>query len=142
MAGEKIMSGQLRLRIDDKTVYHATGVQLSYTRSTKERITKDTNGREESKGIMSFSVSGDALGVYDSDGATALDFKALFVIMNDDTDVKIPVEFLPDEADATFKLTGDGVMKSLNLNANVDEDATCSFTIDGGRLAIVELPVI
>lgn len=141
MADEKIMSGQLRFRISDKIIFHATGVQLNYTRATKERITKDTNGKEESKGILSFSTSFDALGTYASDGTT-LDSKALMVIMNDDSDTKVPVEFLPDETDATYKLTGAGILKNLNLGFNVDEDATLSGTLDGGRLEIVDLPII
>ena len=142
MAGEKIMSGQMRIKLSDKTIYHSTSASLSYTRATKERITKDTNGREQAKGILAFSLTCDALGVYDSDGTTAHDFEALFTIMNDDTDVKIPVEFVPDEGDATFKLTGEGIMNSLGLNAPVDEDTTASIQIDGGRLTLVALPVI
>lgn len=142
MAGEKIMSGQMRIKLSDKDIYHATGASLSYTRSTKDRITKDTDGREEAKGILAFSITCDALGVYDSDGATAHDFAALFAIMNDDADVKTPIEFVPDEADATFKLTGEGLMKSLSLNANVDEDTTANIQIDGGRLTLVSLPVV
>lgn len=141
MAGEKIMSGQMRVKLSEKNIYHATSASLTYTRSTKERITKDTNGREESKGILSFSVTCDALGVYGGDGATAHDFKALFIMMNDDTDVKIPIEFIPDESDATFKLTGAGVMKNISLNTPVDEDATANVQIDGGRMELVDIPV-
>lgn len=137
----QIMSGQLRIKLSDKTIYHAIGVSLSYTRATKERITKDTNGREEAKGILSFSANFNGLGVYNADEATTHDFKALMAIMNDDADTKVPVEFLPDESDATFKLTGDGILKSLNFDANADEDVTMNGTIDGGRLAIVDLPI-
>ena len=135
------MSGNLRLTLDGKTVYHATEATLSLSRATKERSTKDTDGREIAKGIKSFTATASALGVYASDGVDTNDFGALFDLFNDDTDSTIAVEFVPDEADATFKLGGSAIITSLELNAPNEEDSTASITLEGGAMTKTALPV-
>lgn len=143
MAGEKVMSGNMRLTLDGSTVYHATEASLTLSRETKERSTKDTDGREVAKGIKSFSASASALGTYGSDGVDAThDFEALFDLYNDDTDTRVQVEFVPDEGDAVFKLQGFGIITSLELNAPNEEDSTASISIEGGAMTKVTLPVV
>ena len=142
MAGEKIMSGNMRLTLDGKTIYHATEASLSLSRATKERTTKDIEGRQVAKGIKSFSASASALGVYASDGVETHDFKGLFDLFNDDSDTQVQVEFVPDEADATYKLQGSGIITSLELNAPNEEDTTASISIEGGAMASIALPVV
>ena len=131
MAGEKIISGNMRITLGGKTVYHATEASLSLSREFKERATKDTDGTERSKGKKSWTASTSALGVYLSDGVDTNDFFALFDLYNDDTDTPIAVEFVPDEADAEYKLTGNGFIESLEKNLPNEEDSTVSISIVG-----------
>lgn len=135
MAGEKVISGDLRLKIDGKTIFHATSCSLSMARELKERATKDTNGVENAKGRKTWSATADALGVYKSDGVLTHDFKALFDIYNDDADTALAVEFLPDEVGGigsqVFKYTGTGILTALDGTFENDADATISLTVTG-----------
>lgn len=140
MAGEKVMSGNMRLTLNGNTVYHSTDATLTLSRETKERSTKDTDGRQIAKGIKSFSASASALGTYAGDGQGSHDFAALFDLYDDDTDTPVAVEFVPDEADHTFKLSGEGIITSLELNAPNEEDTTASISIEGGAMAKTTIP--
>ena len=131
MAGEKVLSGNMRLMIGSKTIYHATDATLTMTREIRERATKDTDGTEKAKGIKNFSASANALGVYNSDGTTASDFDALFAIYDDETTETVDIEFVPEESDATKKYTGKAIIDSLELNMANEEDATASINLNG-----------
>lgn len=143
MAGEKIMSGNARFTLDGKTVYHATTCSLSFTRETKERATKDIEGKELAKGIKSFSASISSLVTYNGDGTKTNDFGDLFDMYNDDSDAKITLVFTPDEADtaatptgtdSTYTLTGDGIITDLSGDFANEEDGSSSMTIAGGAM--------
>lgn len=131
MAGEKVISGNMRFTFADKTVYHSTSCSLSLSREFNERATKDTNGTERSKSTKSWTASVEGLAVYGSDGVGTMDFFALFDAYNDDTDEAIDVEFVPDEADAEYKLVGEGFIENLEKTMPNDEDATISFSVLG-----------
>lgn len=131
MAGEKVISGNMRLTLGGKTVYHATEASLSLSREFKERATKDTNGTERAKGKKSWTASTSALGAYLGDGVGTNDFFGLFDLYNDDTDTPIEIEFVPDEADAEYKLIGKGFIESLEKNLPNEEDSTVSISIVG-----------
>lgn len=128
------MSGNARFTFDGKTLYHATECSFSFTRATRERATKDTNGRELAKGIKSFSLTASSLATYDSDGVESHDLGSLFDMYNDDSDTPIQVEFVPDESDGTFKFSGTGIMTSLEGTFTNEEDGTSSLTIEGGAM--------
>lgn len=143
MAGEKVMNGNLRMTLDEKTVYHSTECSVTLTREIRERSTKDTDGVERAKGQKSFSGSASALAVYLSDGEDAHDFGALFDLYNDDTDTAIPIEFVPSEGDASFMFKGECIIESLELNLAVEEDGTASISFSGSKkLEKVDLPNI
>lgn len=130
MAGQKVISGDLRLKFDDENIYHSINCSLEMSRETKPRATKDTTGVEVSKGTKSASISGDGLAVYLGDGNDGLIFNELFDKWNDDTTTLVDFEFLPGEADATFKYSGECIITSLSMSAPNDEDATISFSAD------------
>lgn len=142
MAGEKVISGNMRLTLGGKTIYHATEASLSLSREFKERATKDTNGTERAKGKKSWTASSSALGAYGGDGVATNDFFALFDLYNNDDDVPILIEFVPDETDAEFKLVGNGFIESLEKNLPNEEDSTVSISIVGsGAMAKEAIPV-
>ena len=141
MAGEKVMSGNARWTLDGKTVYHAQSCTISLTRALKERTSKDIKGRQVAKGIKSFSLSVSALATYGSDGTETHDFRSLFKAYNNDDDVRIPIEFIPDEADAAWKLVGDGVITDLSGDFANQEDGTSSLTMEGGAMTDEDIVV-
>lgn len=126
----------LRIFLDDNKVYHATSCNLDFTIGTKERATKDTVGTEVSLDKETWSVSGDGLAVPAlPTGVTAsYNFEALY-------DAKtarqlIPVKFSLGPAGETGDTfyEGQAYLTALNISSNVDEDATCSFTLTGNGL--------
>lgn len=132
MAGEKIISGNMRLRIDDKTIFDATGCSLSLARETKQRAaTKDTSSGASTKSTKTWTAGYNGLAVFASDGVGTHDFASLFDIWNDDSANLPEVEFVPDEADYVFYYRGEGILTALDLTANVDEDGTISLTVTG-----------
>jgi hypothetical protein len=133
MAGEKIMSGNLRLTLGDGTVFHSTECSFQLSRELKERITKDTDGVQVSKGKKRWTASISGLATYGGDGVGTKDFFALFDLYDDDTDTTIAIEFVPDETDAGFKLAGTAVISDLELTAPVEEDATISCSLSGSN---------
>lgn len=140
MAGEKVMSGDLRLKLEDKTVFHATSCTLTMSREFKERATKDTTGVERAKSTKSFTASYEGLAVYASDGVGTHDFEDLFGLYNDDAAAALDIEFLPSESDATKKYTGECFIENLELTAPNDEDATISMSLVGnGALQIANI---
>ncbi len=131
MAGEKVIAGALRITLAGKKVYHSTECSLTLSRELKDRNTKDTDGIKRAKGKKSWSASTSALAVYGGDGIASVDFFALFDLYDDDADIPIAVEFVPSEADGTFKLSGFGIIESLEMNAPNGEDSTASISISG-----------
>ena len=142
MAGEKVIDGNLRLTLDEKTVYHATECSLTVNREIRERSTKDTDGIEKAKGQKSWTASASALAVYASDGTETHDFGALFDLYDNDVDENVSIEFVPTEGDATFMFEGECIIESLEMNAAVEEDVTASISLQGStKLRKVTLPI-
>lgn len=126
----KVISGNLRLELDGKTIFHATNCSLTMNREFRERSTKDTTGIERAKSTKSWSASYEGLAVY-AGGTTSHDFKSLFELYDDDDDTPVSVEFTPDEDDATWYFQGTGFIESLEGNFAVREDATISLSVLG-----------
>ena len=69
MANEKTIGGALRLRLDKKTIFDATGCTLNLARETNQRAaTKDTAAGANTKGTRTWSAGFNGLAVYASDG--------------------------------------------------------------------------
>lgn len=143
MAGEKVQSGNLRLMLNNKKIFDATGCSISMQRETKQRAaTKDTSSGAATKSTKTWSASYNGLAIYAGDGTDAHDFKDLVDLWNDDTEDLIEVEFVPKESDYTWYYKGEGILTALDGTFNVDEDGTISLTITGvGDLDAVDKSV-
>lgn len=132
MAGEKVLSGNLRLTLDGKTIFDATDCSLSLSRETKQRAaTKDTATGVSTKGQKTWTASYNGLATHAGDGTASNNFYDLFDIWNDDTDTPVVVQFVPQTGDAaTHLFSGLGIVVDLSGNWNVDEDGTCSLSIN------------
>lgn len=133
MAGEKVLSGNLRLKLNGKTIFDAIDCSLTLSRETKQRAaTKDTAAGVTTKGARSWSASYNGLAIHASDGVGTHDFEALFDLYIDDTSTLVTVQFSPDSEDsAAFTLDGEGIITELGGTFNAREDATISLTVTG-----------
>lgn len=140
MAGEKNISGNLRLRLDGKVIFDASSCTLSLSRETTQRAgTKDSAAGASTKGTKSWTASYNGLGVYAGDGADGHQFENLVDFWNDDTETLIHCEFVPSEGDYQFYYEGDGILTQLDGVFNFSEDSTISMTITGtGDLSKVD----
>lgn len=121
------ISGVARIKIDDENVYHEIGAELSMELETKERETKDTNGTEYRAGKKSWTMSGNGLQVEAVTG-TENTFSALFALY--DAAGEVTVEFTTDSIGDKF-YTGSALITNLTVNADVNEDPTCSWSLQG-----------
>jgi len=117
----------LRIKVDGQNIFDETDSEISMELSTRERATKDTSGVEIAPDLISWSASGNSLGVAVAEGA-ALGFEALFDKFDSKTIVE--VEFTTDASGSTY-YKGQGFITSLSLNGSNREDATCSWSITG-----------
>ncbi|AGO49133.1 structural protein [Cellulophaga phage phi39:1] len=134
MAGEKNISGNLRLKLDGKVIFDATGCNLDFTREITSRAgTKDSAAGNSTKSTKTWSASYSGLGVYTSGGTGAAghEFKDLVDLWNDDTEDNVVVEFVPSESDYKFYYKGEGIVTSLSGVFNFSEDSTISITVTG-----------
>lgn len=132
MAGDKVLSGNLRLRLNQKTIFDATGCSLSLQRDTKQRAaTKDTPAGATTKSTRTWSASFNGLAVYAGDGNDGHNFEDLFDLWKDDTEDLVEVQFVPSNTDYTFYYQGEGILTALDGTFNVDEDGTISLTVSG-----------
>lgn len=125
---------ELRIFLDDNTVYHATSCAISISRGTKERATKDTDGVEVSLDKLTWSATGDGLAVAAlPTGVTgAENTEDLFDKLVAGT--LVPVKFslgTSNGVSGDTYYTGNAYVTSLDITSAVDEDATASFTLTG-----------
>lgn len=132
MAGEKKISGNLRLRFNDKVIFDATSCTLSMSREvTQTTGTKDSAAGSNSKGTKSWTVSYNGLAVYAGDGNDGHQFKDLVDLWNDDTTTLVHAEFVPSESDYTWYYEGNCIITQLDGVFNFSEDGTISLTGTG-----------
>jgi predicted secreted protein len=122
-----VIAGVARIVIDDTNIFHEIEAELSMELETKERETKDTSGTEYRAGKKTWSMSGNGLQVKTADGG-ALDFSAIFAKFDASTEVAI--EFTTDATGDKY-FQGQALITNLTINAAVNEDPTCSWSLQG-----------
>lgn len=132
MAGEKKISGNLRLRLNGKPIFDATSCTLSMSREvTQTTGTKDSAAGSNSKGTKSWTTSYNGLGVYAGDGNGGHQFKDLVDVYNDDSETLVTVEFVPSEADYQWYYKGEAIITQLDGVFNFSENSTVTMTATG-----------
>ena len=133
---KKVIQGEdIIVLVDNKTTLHATTHNLKVDLELKELRTKDTNGKEQSPGDVSWSVDGDGLVVVDpSITETHTSEDVLAIVLEKklvDVIVKSPLSGLTK----TYK--GKGYITSFSLGAPAGDNATYNYSITGsGNLAV------
>jgi hypothetical protein len=132
MATPTVMSGNLRLTLENGKIFTAIDCSLSLTRETKQRAAnKDQAAGVFTKGEKGWTASLNSLVTYGGDEADKLSYWDLFDLYDDDSDTTVETEFVPSEGDETFYLKGESIITGMDSNWVVDEDGTLTLSITG-----------
>lgn len=120
----------LRIKVDGQNIFHETDASISVELSTRERATKDTDGVEIAPDLISWSATGNSLGVQTAEGG-AYSFEGLMdkFLAKQIVEVEFTLGSKGASGDVFYK--GQGLLTSLELSATVREDATASWSITG-----------
>ena len=140
MADKKVIQGEdIIVLVDNKTTLHATTHNLKVDLELKELRSKETTGKEQSPGDISWSVDGDGLVVVDPDITnTHTSEDVLGIVLNKklvDVVIKSPLSGL------TKVYKGKAYITSFTLGAPAGDNATYNYSMTGsGNLAPEEIP--
>lgn len=137
-AGDILKGKDLRIKVDDNTIYHATECSFTTTREIESIATKDTDGNKGTPGNYEWSLSTSALVANKAALSTQNDTKSILdaYLLGD----KVSVEFTTD-VEGDIILSGEAWIASCNITAAVGASATydVSFTGDGD-LTVAAVP--
>lgn len=127
-AGDIIKGKDLRIKIADNTVYHATECSFSITRSLESIATKDTDGEKKTAGNYNWTLSTSALVANKATASTQNDTKSILdaFIAGD----VVAVEFTTDNT-GDIILSGNAFIESINITASVGSSATYDVSLNG-----------
>ena len=124
MAEKKVIQGEdIIVLVDSKTTLHATTHNLKVDLELKELRTKDTNGKEQSPGDISWSVDGDGLVVVDDSSEDVLGIVLSKKLV--DVVIKSPLSGLSK----TYH--GKAYITSFSLGAPAGDNATYNYSLTG-----------
>jgi hypothetical protein len=137
-AGDILKGKDLRIKMADNTIYHATECSFSTTREIESIATKDTDGNKGTPGNYEWSLSTSALVANKAGGSSQNDTKSIL-----DAYIAgeiVAVEFTTD-VEGDIILSGNAYLASCNITAAVGSSATydVSFTGDGD-LTVAAVP--
>lgn len=120
----------LRIKLDGQNVFHEVDASISVELGTRERATKDTSGVEVAPDLISWSATGNSLGVQEAEGS-AHSFEGLMdkFLARGIVEVEFTLGASGTAGDVFYK--GQGLLTSLEISAAVREDATASWSITG-----------
>jgi predicted secreted protein len=127
---KKVVQGEdIIVLVDNKTTLHATTHNLKVDLELKELRTKDTNGKEQSPGDVSWSVDGDGLVVVDPNiENTHTSEDVLGIVLNKklvDVIIESPLSGL------TKTYRGKAYITSFSLGAPAGDNATYNYSMTG-----------
>lgn len=133
-AGDIVKGKNLRIKIADNTVYHATECNFSTSLNLEQLATKDTNGNVSTPGNYTWSLDTSALVAIKSTGSSQND---TFSIMEKYlAKTAVAVEFTTDTAN-DIVLSGSAYLTECSIAAPVEGSATYSVTLTGdGNLTL------
>jgi len=129
MAAGQIYKGKnVRFSFNGKSLYHATSCKLSISTKLEEIATKDTDGTVSTPSNYAWSISTEALVADKPVASTQSDFMDVVDLQLAGTE--IDVEFTDSET-GSFILSGKVYVESSDINAEVGNSVTGSFSFKG-----------
>lgn len=132
MAAGQIFKGRdLRIKVGDKTLYHATNCQLTVATTTEELATKDTNGTIVTPDGYTSSLSTDSLWA-DKLEASSTQLDPLDLLQHQLDEDLLTFEF-SSYVNGERTISGNCYVTNTDLGAEVGSSATASFqfTVSG-----------
>jgi hypothetical protein len=136
--GDPIKGKALRLRFNDKLLYHATECVLDMSRDTEETTSKDTNGKLIALGDYTYTLSTAALyAMLPAGDTTHIDADTLNAAFLAGT--SIDWQFF-SAGDSLKMYSGTVYVTSANLTATNGSNSNTSYTFTGsGDIAIEDV---
>lgn len=135
MADKKVIQGEdIIVLVDDKTTLHATTHNLKVDLEMKELRTKDTNGKEQSPGDVSWSVDGDGLIVVDPDIQNSHTPEQVLAIVLEKKLVEVVIcstMSMDGKVGLQKEYRGKGYITSFSIGAPAGDNATYNYSITG-----------
>jgi hypothetical protein len=128
-AGKPYAGKNLRIRVDGKTIFHATECTFDTTRNMDSIASKDTEGEESLPGSYTWNVSTNYL-VADKPGAstTQLGIKEVLDMYQEGAEVE--VQFTTNIV-GDVVISGQSFIESINMTAGTNGVATGSAGFKG-----------
>lgn len=127
-AGDILKGKNLRIKIDDNTVYHATECSFTTSMELEGIATKDTNGNKQTPGNYEWGLSTNALVANKATSSDQND--TVSILTKYQTGALVAVEFTTD-VEGDIIITGNCYIQSCNINAAVSGSATYDITMTG-----------
>lgn len=127
MANRYLLGKNLRLKLDDNTVLHATECNFTSSLNLEAIATKDTDGEEQSPGSYTWGISTSALVTYRDTGTQNDTFAIMQKFQNK---TAVDVEFTTDTAN-DIVITGSVYLTQCDIAAPVNGSATFSISATG-----------
>ena len=130
-AGTFYKGKEVRLRLGDKTLYHATTCQLTVSSKTQEIATKDTNGDLVTPDGYTSTLSMDSLWA-DKPNGTTTQLDPADLLQNQLDETLLTFELRTD-VDGDKVISGSCYVTNTDLGAEVGNMATAAFqfTVSG-----------
>lgn len=124
MANRHLLGKNLRIKLDDNTLLHATECNFTSSLNLEAIATKDTDGEEQSPGSYTWGISTSTL-VTVRDTGTQNDTYG--ILEKFQAKQLVPVEFTTDDANDII-ITGNVYLTQCDIAAPVNGSATFSIT--------------
>lgn len=129
MAGNTYAGKNLRIRVDGKTIFHATECSFTTSRNMESIASKDTNGEKVTPGNYTWGVSTNFLVANIPTGsATKIATKQILDLYQAGTQVQ--VQFTTQIAGDVI-ITGQSFIESMNMSAPTNGVATGDASFKG-----------
>jgi hypothetical protein len=139
MAGNTYAGKNLRIRVEGKTVFHATECSFTTSRNMESIASKDTNGEQVTPGNYSWSVSTNFLiANIPTASTTQIGTKQILDVYQAGTEVEI--QFSTNIVGDVI-ITGQSFIESMNMSAPTSGVATGDASFKGNGDFVTTLAV-
>lgn len=129
MAGNTYAGKNLRVRVDGKTVFHATECSFTTSRNMESIASKDTNGEQVTPGNYTWGVSTNFLVANKPTGSTTqIGTKEILDTYQAGTEVEVQ---FTTEIVGDVIITGQSFIESLNMSSPTNGVATGDASFKG-----------
>lgn len=129
MAGNTYAGKNLRIRVDGKTIFHATECSFTTSRNMESIASKDTNGEQVTPGNYTWGVSTNFL-VANIPNASTTQIATKQILDTYQAGTEVEVQF-STEIVGDVIITGNTFIESINMNAGTNGVATGDASFKG-----------